>query len=429
MAKVGDEKIRGPEQIEWHKWFRSEQDNLASAMERALKSPMTLEKGCRLVCAVCWYWGIAGDFTIMKYWLELALSRSSSLGETPIKANLLFNSGLFSVWGMTWLEPIRAQEAIEKSMEIFHTWGPEFFCEHTQCLAMLGYIRKSHYNDDKGYEYMDQAIDVFRRANDIWWQAWTLSFYGMIMVSDNKDFEAIYQLLEEEIALWTQTGDKFSLGFPIADLGALYLRHGEFLDAKKQFQRSLQIAREFKAKPFILELLQYLGKVALGLKEYEKAKVCFEESLLLSQETRWDNWLFSIHHGLGYVSLHLGENKEADKHFHYALKLAMDFGSIRNRLLCIAGFASLAAVRNESGIAARLFGVFFAQIEALLKVSKPDNNLIDSVNQIEIDEHLVLCRSQIEENTFKTAWNAGRAMNLDETLNEVSTMFMRVDID
>jgi non-specific serine/threonine protein kinase len=91
LAHIGDEKIRGHEQMAWQILLKAEQDNFAGAMERSLGSPATLEKGCELVCALCWYWKMVGDLSIVKYWLELALSRSIHLAKSPARASLLFN--------------------------------------------------------------------------------------------------------------------------------------------------------------------------------------------------------------------------------------------------------------------------------------------------------------------------------------------------
>jgi predicted ATPase/DNA-binding SARP family transcriptional activator len=428
MARIGDEKIRGPEQIAWLRWFYIEGDNLTNAMEMGMKSYVTLEKGCELVCATCWYWGIVGDFNIMKYWLEIAVSQSAGLGKTSLRAKLLFNSGFFSVWGMTWLEPEKAQAEIEACIDIFDVLGESYTIERARCLMVLGYIRKSYYNDDKGYAYLDQAVSIFREKSENWWLAFTLSFYGMIMVWDYKDFDVTRKLLEEEVTLWNQVGDRKGLGYPLEDFGSLHLREGDFVKAREYYQESLQIAYEFKARANILEALQFLGQTARGLKDYEQATLYYEESLLLSQEIGWDNWLFSIHCGLGYSAIHMGNEQGAVDHFCKAYKYALDHDFYRGRILCIAGYASL-VTHNKPIVAAKLFGAFFAQIEELQKESKSKKKLIISVDQMEIDEYLAYCHSQLEDTMFDEMFNVGRTLSLNDVVKEISKIFGNIFVE
>ncbi len=164
MAEIGEEKTRGPEQMEWHKWFKAEQDNLAGALERALNSTVTLEKGCQLVCDMCWHWGMTGDFVIMKHWLEVVLSRSVDLEGSPIRAEVLFNAGSYSVWGLQWLGPQDAKSMIQESLEIWRDLGSGFYLEKARSLLTLGYIQKNYFDDEAGLEHIYESIDIFTKT-------------------------------------------------------------------------------------------------------------------------------------------------------------------------------------------------------------------------------------------------------------------------
>ena len=420
MADIGDEKIRGSEQLVWFQWFEAEKDNLAGAMEMALSSRTSLEKGCELVCAMCWYWVVVGDFAIMKHWLEIALPRSAELGRTSTRAKMLFCAGYYSVQGLNWMELPRSQEVIEESLELWRELGSGFTLECGQCLLGLGWIRKSILHDDEGYNYFNQAITIFQETGNIWWHAWALNLMGALFVEDAKDLQIIHQVLEEEFDLGRKTGDQCVSALPLFDLGTLALERHDFVEAQGYFQESLQRYKKFGSKGLIFQAVNYLADIARGLKQYDEAEIYYNETLPLARALLYDSSLSAIYRGLGYVALHRGNVQQAEVYFHQALKIAREHDLVQETKLCVAGLACLTAVRKKPIDSARLFGVFFTQIEGLQKESKSKKKIIGPVDQLEIDEFLERCKTQIDEVSFNEAWSAGKALTLDEVLSQVS---------
>jgi non-specific serine/threonine protein kinase len=429
MAGIGDENIRGSEQLEWFQWFEAEKDNLAGAMEMALGSQTTLEKGCELVCAMCWYWVVVGDFVIMKYWLEVALSRSAELGRTSTRAKTLFCAGYYSVQGLNWMEPPRSQATIEESLELWRELGSGFSLECGQCLLGLGWIRKSILHDDEGYNYFNQAITIFQETGNIWWHAWALNLMGALFVEDARDLQVIHQVLEEEFDLGRKTGDQCVSALPLFDLGTLALERHDFVEAQGYFQESLQRYNKFRSKGLIFQAVNCLADIARGLRQYDKAGLYYNENIPLAQVLMYESSLSAIYRGLGYVALHRGNSQQAEAYFHQAIKIAREHDLVQETNLCVAGLAGLAAVRKKPIVSARLFGVFFTQIEGLQKESKSKKKIIGPVDQMEIDEYLALCKTQMEEAVFSEVWNAGRALTLDDALSEIHKVFGDISKD
>jgi predicted ATPase len=275
FAITGDEKIRGPEQLIWLKRLESEQDNFAGALEMALASSTFLENGCELVCAMCWYWGMVGDFVTMKHWLEIALPKSAALGGISTRAKMLFMAGSFSGWGLKWLEPLEAQALIQEGLEIWNELSNEFTLEKAKSLMTLGYIRKRFFDDDKGFDYFEQAVGIFQEKGDFWWHAWALNLYGLMP-------EINRSVLEKEAALWRRTGDQWGEAQPLFDLGLLALEQGDFIAAEKYFHESLQIFSRFRSNGYIFQILHKLGDTSRGLKQYQKAEEYYQESIPLA---------------------------------------------------------------------------------------------------------------------------------------------------
>lgn len=419
LARIGDEKIRGHEQFVWLNWLRAEQDNLASVMERTLDSPTTVEKGCDLVCSMCWYWKMVGDFIAMKHWLAMAFSRGGNLDRSPTKANLLFNAGLYSILGLNWLEPLQAQSLMEESMGIWHELGADFAFECAKSQLILGWIQKRFFNNDNGYACMNQAFTLFEERGDLWWQAWALNFLGAGLVDDSKDAQYTLKILEKETSLWEKTGDRCTSAVVLWDLAGLACERGDFWEAQGYLNEALQRFEKLGAKCYILQTLVHLGDTARALKQYDQAESYYRGSLPLVHETLYYSWLSRIYQGLGYVMIGKGDLRQAGEYFHEALCSSQELKFRHGQVHYIAGNAAIAVVRAQLDFAARLFGAFFAQPESLQSDMKTDQKILFVVDQKEIQGYLDLCRSRIDEGAFEKAWRRGSSLSLQEAVNEI----------
>lgn len=417
MAGTGDEKIRGSEQLEWLKWLDAESANLVSAMERVFSSVSAVdaEKGCELVCALCWYWGMVSDFAGMKHWLEIALVRSAELGGTPTRARVLFNAGSYSVWGLNWLTEVDAYEAVEESLELWRALGTEFLHEVGKCLFTLGWIQKVCFDNNEGYDKFHQGVKILDSTHQAWWLAWATNLYEL-MIMDQRSRPA---LIEKGAAMWENIGDQMGQAVAVFSLGTLALERGDFSEADDYLSKCLQIFNIFRSKGFILQVLIQLGDAARGLNQYDRAETDYQSSLPMAQETMLDSWMPPAYCGLGYVALHQQDDHRAEEYFRLALKISQGLKMRTRAVFCVAGFAAIAAFRSQSATAARLFGAFHAWIETLQAERQSKRKVIHPADQMEVDKYLALCKSQVAEAVFEQAWNEGRGLFLEETLRNI----------
>ena len=407
LAEQADREIRGPQQLVWLKRLETEDSNFTNALDKAFRSPSTFEIGVRLVCALNWFVGIVGDFIHGNPLLKRALSVSADFGRTRTRAKILFHAGSSSVWGGNLLVPQEAQVLIEESLEIWRELGPDFTLEKAQCLLTLGYIRKYFFNDDRGFEAVQESIEIFQQTGHTWWHAWALNLFVM-MKWDSNDSQIFHQkILLEETALWERTGDHWGQAIPLADYGALAMKHGEFNEAKGYFQRSLEIFQEFGSKGMGYQVLRDLGYVARGLREYDQAELYYKNCENLAQEIGWRGVLADIHCGLGFVALHKRNDLLAVKYFCQTLRISKELDQKNRTLHGIAGLASILAMRGKLVTAIHLFS-------AISALSETFQLKWDPVDQLEINQYLELCRGQVNATTFDQEWNLGRNMTLEQ---------------
>jgi tetratricopeptide (TPR) repeat protein len=419
LAETADEKIRGPEQFVWLEWLEAERDNLMAAMKRSLTTPSRADLGGRLVSALCWYWYSVGDFIQLKRWLESTLQQSSHMGRTATRAKILFNAGAFSALRVQWLKPVEARTALEESLEIWRELGSAYTLEAAQSLLFLGYIQKHRFDDEKGIDFVCESIETFKLLDNHWWHAWGVSHNAILARRGSKDYLFLRKMLKDEASLWNKTGDRHGEAHVLFDMGLLELDHGKFVEAERYFKRSLEIYKEFKAIGFLQRLMKRLGDAATGLKKYDQALEYYEVSAQLAHKIGWSDYITGVYEGLGYAALHMMDDQGAEEYFHQSLKIDKEMDHKPNLAYCLLCFACLAAYRGDSINAVRLFGAFYASIEALEAASGLTQKLIDPLDQLEIDHYMALCQAQLDKATFDQFYNAGRLLSLDEAIDEI----------
>ena len=406
MAKIGDKKIRGPEQFSWLEWFNIERNNLKQAMDRPLHSTTWLVDGCELVSAICWYWGMVGDFAEAKPWIELAFSRSEDLGRTATRARALFSAGAYSNWGMNWLSKKESQAALEESLSIWQALAPNYHQEEAQTILTLGFVCRDA-------KLMQHSLDFFEETGNLWWQAWGLNllFTGRIL-DDFYDLQKIQTTLKHEKELWAKTGDIFGYLTPVLDLGIHFLETRKVDDAKKHLLEGLDIAKKINAKGYLLQTLYPLGELERFQKNYHQASLYYQDCIHLVYPMMWESWLSKIYQGLGYCELAKEQIKESKAFFDQAMEMGRKFEMHHRELLSIAGFACIAAANNEPILAVQLFGAFFTLRSTLEK--ELGESILSWVNEQDLNIYLDFCKQDVGKNTYEQTFTEGSLLSFEE---------------
>jgi tetratricopeptide (TPR) repeat protein len=221
------------------------------------------------------------------------------------------------------------------------------------------------------------------------------------------DAAAARAALEESVVIARALGEARALGSSLAWLGQVAQEREPA--ARAWLEEALAIGRAVGDQALIARALNSLGEIARGEGSYAQAAAYYEESLAVGREIGHEWRVAAALHNLGQVALHRGDVRSAAAHFGEGLRIARTLGSQRAIASCLAGLAGVAAVDARPTRAARLFGAAHAQLAAI-------GAHWDPADGVAHDRNLAFVRAHLPPDAFRTAWEEGQALSLDEAI-------------
>jgi CHAT domain-containing protein/tetratricopeptide (TPR) repeat protein len=160
---------------------------------------------------------------------------------------------------------------------------------------------------------------------------------------------------EMALAIRREFKDSKGEGSALIDIGTVCQQRGDYDNALKQFEKSLEIYKEIglptvwaksrighlyldmgnidRAEPFMKEAgyWQSLGRLYLVKSDYKEAKKNYEELRARAEKNRDVNDLFAAYTGLGRVYEGLGDDSKAEQYFGKAIEDTEDLRSSLGR--------------------------------------------------------------------------------------------------
>jgi len=298
-----------------------------------------------------------------------------SLTDGDVKAGLQLAVGLGQYWfmrghlfgeGREWLEKILPQPAAQEQTAVraraFRSLGTLTYFQGDPAAARLAY---------------EHSLTLYQQLGDKAGIAEALYYLAEAAATQTDDaaartlHAAARSASEENLANLRAQGDQWNIAHTLNLLGELARIEGAYLAARSRYKESLAIRRELGDQRGIAISLFNLGFVAHYQGDYRQAATLFAESLALFQ-----------------------------KH-----------GGRRSILDCIAALAGVAGAEGQPERAAQMFGA----VEALREVSR---TYVTHPDQIEYDRNVAAVRAQLDEATFIRAWAEGRALTIEEAVDD-----------
>jgi len=221
--------------------------------------------------------------------------------------------------------------------------------------------------------------------------------------------ERVRQLCEEAALLFRQEGDGFGLALAITGMGLTTLQQGDAERATTLLEQALVLFREAGDKFGMSNVLAHLGTIPLAQGNHALAARYLEEAVALSREMGNYYGGCVAFYNLALAAQSHGEHKRSAELYREGLRFSAEAGDKANIAYTLEGLAELARVRYERERATRLLGAAESLLEDVggtLYVQAQDRSLYRST----VDS----LRSHLDEETFSTAWAAGRAMSMQQ---------------
>jgi tetratricopeptide (TPR) repeat protein len=398
LAERAEPELRGPQQVQWLNRLKEETDNLHAALDWSLEGYVAA--GLRLASALYEFATRYGSISVLADRLVQLLDRPEAQPRTVVRAKALETAANLISWGG---DLARSRALAEESLAIYRELGDVAGEAHG--LDTLGTISCLMDDYETGRPQVLESLRLYRQLNDQLGIATALLDLGGI--ADRRDSTRTRAYLEESLAIFRARGDVIGTAYALNDLGMVALWQGEFAQAQRCFEESLQLQDPIGGPdPMIL---MHLGELALRQGAYEQARAYFERGLEVCQETGITVIALWSTVRLGYVYLREGEEECAQDTFAEVQQRFREMGSKIGVVYALEGLASLAVQQHEWERAVRLYAWADAT-RATIGDQRPP------VEQLEVDRDDAAIRAQLSDEAIAFAATAGHTMTMEQAV-------------
>jgi tetratricopeptide (TPR) repeat protein len=234
------------------------------------------------------------------------------------------------------------------------------------------------------------------------------------------------RLCDESLALYRELGNKAGTAFALRHMGMMAQQEGDFARAEVLLEESLALAQEQNDRFTTALSRVMLGSVASAQGLPARAQALCEEGLTVLRELGDRYGMAFALYVLGLTARSQGAYGAAATHLAESLRLRKELSDRRGIVDVLEGMGSIAAAEAEeqcgassspksgagaalAGRAGRLCGAAEALREAIHYPRRP-------VDRAEHERCVAVLRGLLGEAAFAAAWEAGRAMSLDQTI-------------
>jgi tetratricopeptide (TPR) repeat protein len=218
-------------------------------------------------------------------------------------------------------------------------------------------------------------------------------------------------LLTESLALYRELDDRRGIAEVTDTLGDLAHFRGDQETARALHERNLALRRELGDRWGMAMSLNSLGWIALAQNDHRRAMMSLQESLAIVRQLRDARGIAMVLTGLGWASLDRDDARQAHVCMRESLILFRGLRSKIDICLCLDGLAAVAGMRGDAERAARFFGAADTLHTAMNVDYAP-------ITERHYARHRDAAREKIGAAAWSVAWEAGRALPLDQAIDE-----------
>jgi predicted ATPase/transcriptional regulator with XRE-family HTH domain len=307
LAESGEQGLYGPRQLAWVDLLEQERDNLRAGLGWARDHGRT-DLALRIAGHLWRFWERRGHVSEGLAWLDDLLDREGEVAPTT-RARALNAAGNLSRWGDYRKRVARYSEGLAIYRQLGDRSG---ICRLLNNLGMVAHDRHDHRAAMSMYE---ESVAIARDLDDRHMVANGLCNHAGC-AQELGDLRRADELFEEANAIRRQLGDALGLARSLMNQGIILSRMGTRDRAEELMRESLDLCRSLGDHATLAYVLARRGDAARHGRRPDLARADYQAALLHAER----------------------------------------MGATRVVITCFEGLAALASTRQETAVAAGLYG-------------------------------------------------------------------------
>jgi predicted ATPase/class 3 adenylate cyclase len=164
-------------------------------------------------------------------------------------------------------------------------------------------------------------------------------------------------MLKASLALFSRLGDEREVARALNGLGGVCWATGANDEAIRLREKALAICRRLGDRSGTANSLHLLGETLRDVGQLQQGSALLEEAVAIWTDLGDQHMMSASLHSLADAALDERNPLRAAERYRQALAIALELGDESNEAYCVAGLASVAALRGESNRAGRLWGI------------------------------------------------------------------------
>jgi len=223
------------------------------------------------------------------------------------------------------------------------------------------------------------------------------------------DMEAAGRAYAEGLAIQRSLDDPAGLVEALYNAGFVAAVAGDHASAHVMYQESLEIATRIGDRTWMLRLREALAFLMFHMGDYASARVLQEANVQAFRETG-EAFRVAVGSGfLSYLEAREGRVDVARAMQHEAMRTFRALGDVHSIVRILMMAAASAVIAGELQTAAQLSGAADAMREPLGAMATP-------IQTLGLEDPAIATRAGLGDEAFERAYQAGRAMTLDDVL-------------
>jgi predicted ATPase/class 3 adenylate cyclase len=277
-----------------------------------------------------------------------------------------------------------------------------------RCLAMQGYLTAHLGDADAGDAILQRARDQAVQLGSDMALSWVL-VWRTILTLLRGDFSAMASTASELTNACVRAGFEWGLALGELATGVAAAMAGRGSQARHLLEAALNRSRQVGDRMWIAFCLTFLAETAASSGDFQVAAQYLAEALPVHRELGSRGSLSVALRVWGHLALLKGDAREAAGYYAEGLSLAVAVGKGTDIAGHLAGLANVAAALARPIDSVRLFGGAEEVRESCHAVATPPEKIV-------ADRTLTALRRKLGEHDFRSAFQQGRQMSVDEAV-------------